>query len=101
MRLIRLLRSNTFSFYEIRQFVRGSYPVTNMEDFATELFDLSPIFLWLALMVLGSGLLGIAMILLVKSRLRRRMLGQMKKTSFPTTMLDAWTESAKRMDGGS
>jgi hypothetical protein len=50
-------------------------------------------------MVVGSGLLGMTMILLLKNRVRRRMLGQMKAPSCSTPVVDAWSESAKRMDG--
>jgi len=71
----------------------------SMEDSATEFVGVSSIIIWLALMVVGSGLLGMTMILLLKNRVRRRMLGQMKAPSCSTPVVDAWSESAKRMDG--
>ena len=98
--LVSLLRWNTFSFYEIRQFTCGSYPVAIMFEVTPEQFELSAIFR-MSLVVVGCGLLAALSLLFVKSALRRRVNEMKVGARRATKVVDAWSESAKRIDGGS
>ncbi len=98
--LVSLLRWNTFSFYEIRQFTCGSYPVAIMFEVTPGQFELSAIFR-MSLVVVGCGVLAFFALLFVKSALRRRVNEMKGGARRATKVVDAWSESAKRIDGGS
>lgn len=70
-----------------------------MEDSATGLFGTTPIIIWLALSVVGCGFLGIALLVCIKYALRRRGIQQNERARSRTQVVDAWSESAKRMNG--
>ena len=53
------------------------------------------------MIVIACGVLGFAMVLLLKNALRRRLPGVLNGAERPTKVHDAWAESAKRMDGRS
>ena len=94
------MRWNTFSFYEIRQINYGSYPVAIMFEVTPGQFELSAIFR-MSLVVVGCGLLAALTLLFVKSALRRRVNEMKVDARRATKVVDAWSESAKRSDGGS
>lgn len=98
--LVSLLRWNTFSFYEIRQINYGSYPVAIMFEVTPGQFELSAIFR-MSLVVVGCGVLAALALLFVKSALRRRVNEMKVDARRATKVVDAWSESAKRIDGGS
>ena len=98
--LVSLLRWNTFSFYEIRQINYGSYPVAIMFESTPVQFELSAIYR-MSLVVAGSGVLAVLALLFVKSALRRRVNEMKVDARRATKVVDAWSESAKRIDGGS
>ena len=63
-------------------------------------FELSAIFR-MSLVVAGSGALAVWALLFVKSALRRRVNEMKVDARRATKVVDAWSESAKRIDGGS
>ena len=70
-----------------------------MLDSAPGLFGFSSIIIWLAVIVVSCGLLGLVLILFLKNAMRRRLLGLSSDAGRATKVVDAWVESAKRMDG--
>ncbi|MEI6023198.1 MAG: hypothetical protein WCP80_01220 [Phycisphaerales bacterium] len=63
-------------------------------------FELSAIFR-MSLVVVGCGVLAALALLFVKSALRRRVNEMKVGARRATKVVDAWSESAKRIDGGS
>lgn len=63
-------------------------------------FELSAIYR-MSLVVAGSGVLAVLALLFVKSALRRRVNEMKVGARRATKVVDAWSESAKRIDGGS
>jgi hypothetical protein len=49
--------------------------------------------------VVSCGLLGLVLILFLKNAMRRRLSGLSSDARRATKVVDAWVESAKRMDG--
>ena len=72
-----------------------------MVDSASTVYGFSSSIIWLAMIVIACGVLGFAMVLLLKNALRRRVPGVSNGAERPTKVHDAWAESAKRMDGRS
>jgi hypothetical protein len=70
-----------------------------MVDSAPGLFGFSSIIIWLTVIVVSCGLLGLVLILFLKNAMRRRLLGLSSDARRATKVVDAWVESAKRMDG--
>ena len=70
-----------------------------MVDSAPGLFGFSSIIIWLTVIVVSCGLLGLVLILFLKNAMRRRLLGFSSDARRATKVVDAWVESAKRMDG--
>ncbi len=70
-----------------------------MVDSAPGLFGFSSIIIWLTVIVVSCGLLGLVLILFLKNAMRRRLPGRSNEARRSTKVVDAWVESAKRMDG--
>jgi hypothetical protein len=70
-----------------------------MVDSAPGLFGFSSIIIWLTVIVVSCGLLGLVLILFLKNAMRRRLSGLSSDARRATKVVDAWVESAKRMDG--
>ncbi len=71
-----------------------------MVESAAGQFELSAI-LRMATVVALCAVLAAAVFLLVQCALRRRVKNMKADTRVPTKLVDAWSESAKRMDGSS
>ena len=89
-----------FFILQIRQMSHASYPVASMLEETAGQFEKSTV-IRVALMVAVCGVLAGVALLFVKSALRRRVNEMKVGARCDTKVVDAWSESAKRMNGGS
>ena len=89
-----------FFILQIRQLSHASYPIEIMLEDTSGQFQISAA-IRVAVLLVGSGVLAGVALLFVKSALRRRVKDIQFGSRHATKLVDAWSESGKRMKGGS